>query len=65
MVALLLSGCSAHKPVATCPVTIESPPPLKGKPTPAKVSALEIEVALWGEAERARGDCWMASAGVR
>lgn len=63
LAALLIAGCSAkptlkaHTP-AECRESVPTPEPLVGKPTPAKISALEIRVAEWGEAERERGDCW-------
>lgn len=66
----VLAGCAVAPPVAPksvvdCPVSVAVPAPLVGQPTAARISALEIRVALWGEAERKRGDCWMAAAGER
>jgi hypothetical protein len=55
----LLAGCTAPQPPqADCPPTVPVPAPLVGKPSAAKVGALEIRVELARTAERARGDCW-------
>jgi len=62
---VVLTGCAAvskpSAPVADCPASIPTPAPLVGRPTPAKVGALEIRVELAREAERDRGDCWRAA----
>ncbi len=59
---VLLAGCGAPKaippPDANCPDSIPTPAALVGRPTPAKVGALEIRVELARERERDRGDCW-------
>lgn len=63
---LLLAGCAtappAKPPKPDCPASVPIPAPLVGKPTPAKIGALEIRVELAREAERARGDCWREGA---